>query len=89
MTDPLDQPEDLAPSKEGTVPVTDARQARIREGMELTRERNGTPTRGRACPRCSTVIESLAVETYSPTMQRLEAFPCRHQWLRAGGVDHG
>lgn len=61
--------------------MPDARAARIREGMELARERNGTPTRGRPCPRCSTVIESLAVETSSPTVKRLEAFPCRHQWL--------
>ncbi len=57
------------------------RAARIREGMELARERNGTPTRGKPCPRCSTVIESPAVESFRPGTKRLEALPCRHQWI--------
>lgn len=59
----------------------DVRAGRIREGMELARERNGMPTRGRPCPWCSTVIESLAVETFRDATMRVEALPCRHQWL--------
>jgi hypothetical protein len=61
--------------------TTDVRQARIREGMELARER-GEVVVGRPCPRCSAVIDSITAEMRSPTQQHLEASPCGDQWVR-------